>query len=221
MKNDFINNMTHELKTPISAVSLAAQMLQDESIDKSPEMIERLLGVIRSETKRLGFQVDKVLQMSMFDDKNTAALNMKELDANELISGIVNINEKQGLIEFIFSALGVLMGLFMVFMHNSVITVIVAVYLIIIPVVEIILSKDRLNTLKGEWLRILIGALLVVFLPAIFGAADAIFNVILTVCAIAVIALSVISFLISLYGFLKKPVAADVIETTATETEEK
>ena len=138
-----------------------------------------------------------------------------------LISGIVNINEKQGLIEFIFSALGVLMGLFMVFMHNSVITVIVAVYLIIIPVVEIILSKDRLNTLKGEWLRILIGALLVVFLPAIFGAADAIFNVILTVCAIVVIALSVISFLISLYGFLKKPVAQDVIETTATETEEK
>ena len=138
-----------------------------------------------------------------------------------LISGIVNINEKQGLVEFIFSALGVLMGLFMVFMHNSIITVIVAVYLILIPVVEIILSKDRLNTLKGEWLRILIGALLVVFLPAIFGAADAIFKVILTVCAIAVIALSVISFLISLYGFLKKPVAADVIETTATETEEK
>ena len=90
MKNDFINNMTHELKTPISAVSFAAQMLQDESIDKSPEMIERLLGVIRSETKRLGFQVDKVLQMSMFDDKNTAALNMRELDANDLVSNIVN-----------------------------------------------------------------------------------------------------------------------------------
>lgn len=90
MKNDFINNMTHELKTPVSAVSLAAQMLQDESIDKSPEMIERLLNVITSETKRLGFQVDKVLQMSMFDDKNTAALNMRELDANDLVSNIVN-----------------------------------------------------------------------------------------------------------------------------------
>jgi two-component system phosphate regulon sensor histidine kinase PhoR len=90
MKNDFINNMTHELKTPISAVSLAAQMLQDESIDKSPEMLDRLLNVITSETKRLGFQVDKVLQMSMFDDKNTAALNMRELDANDLVSNIVN-----------------------------------------------------------------------------------------------------------------------------------
>ena len=90
MKNDFINNMTHELKTPISAVSLAAQMLQDESIDKTPEMLDRLLNVITSETKRLGFQVDKVLQMSMFDDKNTAALNMRELDANDLVSNIVN-----------------------------------------------------------------------------------------------------------------------------------
>ena len=90
MKNDFINNMTHEFKTPISAISLAAQMLQDESVSKSPEMFQRLSGVISSETKRLRFQVDKVLQMSMFDDKNTAALNMKELDANELISGIVN-----------------------------------------------------------------------------------------------------------------------------------
>lgn len=90
MKNDFINNMTHEFKTPISAISLASQMLQDESVSKSPEMFQRLSGVISSETKRLRFQVDKVLQMSMFDDKNTAALNMKELDANELISGIVN-----------------------------------------------------------------------------------------------------------------------------------
>ena len=90
MKNDFINNMTHELKTPISAVSLAAQMLQDESIDKSPEMLDRLLNVITSETKRLGFQVDKVLQMSMFDNRNTAALNMRELDANDLVSNIVN-----------------------------------------------------------------------------------------------------------------------------------
>ena len=85
MKNDFINNMTHEFKTPISAVSLAAQMLQDESVSKSPEMFQRLSGVITSETKRLRFQVDKVLQMSMFDDKNTAALNMKEIDANELM----------------------------------------------------------------------------------------------------------------------------------------
>ncbi len=90
MKNDFINNMTHEFKTPISTISLAAQMLQDSSVNKSPEMFNRLSGVISSESKRLRFQVDKVLQMSMFDDKNTASLKMKELDANELVSNIVN-----------------------------------------------------------------------------------------------------------------------------------
>lgn len=90
MKNDFINNMTHEFKTPISTISLAAQMLQDSSVAKSPEMFGRLSGVISSESKRLRFQVDKVLQMSMFDDKNTAALKMKELDANELVSGVIN-----------------------------------------------------------------------------------------------------------------------------------
>lgn len=90
MKNDFINNMTHEFKTPLSTISLAAQMLQDETVAKSPEMFTKLSGAISSETKRLRFQVDKVLQMSMFDDKNTAALKMKELDANELVSGIIN-----------------------------------------------------------------------------------------------------------------------------------
>ncbi len=90
MKNDFINNMTHEFKTPISTISLAAQMLQDQTIAKSPEMFSKLSGAITSETKRLRFQVDKVLQMSMFDNKNNASLKMKELDANELISGIVN-----------------------------------------------------------------------------------------------------------------------------------
>ncbi len=90
MKNDFVNNMTHEFKTPISTISLASQMLQDVSVSKSPETLARLSGVISNEAKRLRFQVDKVLQISMFDDKNNAALKMKELDANELISGIVS-----------------------------------------------------------------------------------------------------------------------------------
>ena len=74
----------------LSAISLASQMLQDESVSKSPEMFQRLSGVISSETKRLRFQVDKVLQMSMFDDKNTASFKMKELDANELLLGVIN-----------------------------------------------------------------------------------------------------------------------------------
>ncbi len=90
IKNDFINNMTHEFKTPISTISLAAQMLQDQSVAKSPSMFSKLSGVISSETKRLRFQVDKVLQMSMFEDRKTASLKMKELDANELLAGVIN-----------------------------------------------------------------------------------------------------------------------------------
>lgn len=89
MKNDFVNNMTHEFKTPISTISLAAQMLKDPSVAKSPQMFQHLSGVINDETKRLRFQVEKVLQMSMFD-RQRATLKMKELDANELINGVVN-----------------------------------------------------------------------------------------------------------------------------------
>ena len=90
IKNDFINNMTHEFKTPISTISLAAQMLQDPSVAKSPSMFGKLSGVIASETKRLRFQVDKVLQMSMFERSDNTSLKMKELDANELIKGVIN-----------------------------------------------------------------------------------------------------------------------------------
>ena len=89
IKNDFINNMTHELKTPIASISLAAQMLNDESVTKSPSMMKHLGGVINDESKRLRFLVEKVLQMSMFDRKN-AVFKKKELDLNELVENAAN-----------------------------------------------------------------------------------------------------------------------------------
>jgi two-component system phosphate regulon sensor histidine kinase PhoR len=89
IKNDFINNMTHELKTPISSISLAAQMLNDESVEKTPTMMKHLGGVINDESKRLRFLVEKVLQMSMFDRK-TASFKKKELDLNELLENIAS-----------------------------------------------------------------------------------------------------------------------------------
>jgi two-component system phosphate regulon sensor histidine kinase PhoR len=89
IKNDFINNMTHEFKTPISTISLAAQMLQDPVMAKSPTMFQHISGVINDETKRLRFQVEKVLQMSMFE-RQRATLKMKDVNANELIAGVVN-----------------------------------------------------------------------------------------------------------------------------------
>ena len=89
MKNDFINNMTHEFKTPISTISLAAQMLNDDSVRKSPNMMQHISAVINDETKRLRFQVEKVLQMSMFD-RQKATLKLQEVDANSAIYNIVN-----------------------------------------------------------------------------------------------------------------------------------
>ncbi len=88
LKNDFISNMTHEFKTPISTISIAAQMLSDTNLHKSEETYERLSGVIYGETKRLRYQVEKVLQMSLYDGGNVA-LKFQPLDANELIDSVV------------------------------------------------------------------------------------------------------------------------------------
>lgn len=89
IKNDFINNMTHELKTPISSISLAAQMLNDDSVTKSPVLMKHLGGVINDESKRLRFLVEKVLQMSMFD-RQKAIFKKKKLNLNELVESVSN-----------------------------------------------------------------------------------------------------------------------------------
>jgi len=87
MKADFINNMTHELKTPVSTISLAAQMLKDTDVATSPNVFQHICGVINEETRRLGFLVEKVLQVSLFD-RRRATLNLKEINVNRLIAGI-------------------------------------------------------------------------------------------------------------------------------------
>ena len=87
MKNDFINNMTHEFKTPISSISLAAQMLEDESIGKTPNMLHYISKVINDETKRLSLQVEKVLQMALFE-RDKSILKLTEMHINDLISDV-------------------------------------------------------------------------------------------------------------------------------------
>ena len=87
IKNDFINNMTHELKTPIASISLAAQMMNDEAVPKTPQMTRHLSNVIGDEAKRLRFLVEKVLQMSMFD-KQSIVFKKKELDLNEMVEQV-------------------------------------------------------------------------------------------------------------------------------------
>lgn len=83
MKNDFINNMTHELKTPISTVSLAVEALNDKDVENS-KLKNKYLKVIGDENKRLGEQVEKVLQIAAIDRKD---FNLKEemLMMNEVV----------------------------------------------------------------------------------------------------------------------------------------
>ena len=89
MKNDFVNNMTHEFKTPISSISLASQMLQDPSVGKTPQTLSHISKVIGDETKRLSFMVEKVLQISIFE-KEKSILKLNELKINSLIKDITN-----------------------------------------------------------------------------------------------------------------------------------
>ncbi len=89
IKNDFINNMTHEFKTPISSISLAAQMLNDPAVAKSPVLLHQAATVINDETKRLRFQVEKVLQMSMFD-RTSATMKLQEVNVDAVIDSVVN-----------------------------------------------------------------------------------------------------------------------------------
>jgi signal transduction histidine kinase len=88
MKTDFINNMTHELKTPISTISLAGQMLTDPSVGKSEGTMKQLSNVIVEESKRLRFQVEKVLQLSVFDN-TVSTLKFTDVEANTIIAAVV------------------------------------------------------------------------------------------------------------------------------------
>ncbi len=100
IKNDFINNMTHELKTPVASISLASQMLSDSAVSKSPQMLDHISKIIRDETKRLTFLVDKVLQMSVFERKDIK-IELQENNINEIIQTIaenysLKVNSKGG-----------------------------------------------------------------------------------------------------------------------------
>ncbi|SEJ33807.1 two-component system, OmpR family, phosphate regulon sensor histidine kinase PhoR [Cyclobacterium xiamenense] len=70
VKNDFINNMTHEFKTPISTVSLAIEALQDPDLLGQKSLRTRYLGIIKDENARLGQQVEQVLQAAALDKKD-------------------------------------------------------------------------------------------------------------------------------------------------------
>lgn len=84
MKTDFINNMTHELKTPISTISLSSEVLLGEGIEKQPERQKQYAQLIYNENQRLRLQVDKVLQLAAID-REQLQLQKERLDLHQFI----------------------------------------------------------------------------------------------------------------------------------------
>jgi two-component system phosphate regulon sensor histidine kinase PhoR len=80
--------MTHELKTPVSTIALALEVIKDKEINKSPEKTERYLNIITEENRRLGTQIEKVLQIAKLE-KGDLSLNFEPIDINEVLDQVV------------------------------------------------------------------------------------------------------------------------------------
>ena len=88
MKTDFINNMTHEFKTPIATISLASDSIVSPMILGNPEKVQRFANIIKQENKRMNSQVEKVLQMALID-KRDFSLKFTEVNLHEVIQAAV------------------------------------------------------------------------------------------------------------------------------------
>jgi len=102
IKSDFINNMTHELKTPLATISLAIDALTNEKVIHDSDKIRYYSGMIKDENKRMNKQVEKILQAARIE-KQDIKLNLQKLDAHDLINKVANnlslqIQEKNGTI---------------------------------------------------------------------------------------------------------------------------
>ena len=108
MKTDFINNMTHEFKTPIATISLAADSIASPKVITDESKINRFVGIIRQENKRMLLQVEKVLQMAQIDKKDFQ-LKLTPVDMHEVIRQAVEhlslqVQKREGHIEMELSA---------------------------------------------------------------------------------------------------------------------
>jgi two-component system phosphate regulon sensor histidine kinase PhoR len=88
MKNDFIGNMTHELKTPISTIGLSSEVLCDPGIIHEPERLREYARIIRSENERLRTQVERVLQLGSMD-KGQLKLKREQVDLHNVAGDVL------------------------------------------------------------------------------------------------------------------------------------
>lgn len=103
MKTDFINNMTHEFKTPIATISLASDSILSPSILENKDKVTRFINIIKQENKRMLSQVEKVLQMAQIEKENVElkfnAVNLHETIEDAVINAELKIQAKGGTIQ--------------------------------------------------------------------------------------------------------------------------
>ncbi|MGZ3871471.1 MAG: sensor histidine kinase [Mucilaginibacter sp.] len=92
MKTDFINNMTHEFKTPVSTIMIASEALKDTEITQDSSRVTRLANIIYEENERLGSHIERVLNIARID-KNDFKLDKKPINVNEMIAVVVDSME--------------------------------------------------------------------------------------------------------------------------------
>ncbi len=108
IKSDFINNMTHEFKTPLATISLAVDALKNEKVVNDKTKMDYFSGIIKEENKRMNKQVETILQAALMD-KDAVQLKEVPLHAHELVTSAINniqlpLNEKNGVLETYFNA---------------------------------------------------------------------------------------------------------------------
>jgi two-component system phosphate regulon sensor histidine kinase PhoR len=108
IKSDFINNMTHELKTPLATISLAIDAIRNEKVMADKQKLGYFSGIIKDENKRMNKQVETILQAALLD-KQEIQLQLQPLNVHDILNGIhdnfnLQLNEKGGRAELKFDA---------------------------------------------------------------------------------------------------------------------
>ena len=107
-----------------------------------------------------------------------------------LISGIANVNKAAGVFDLVCSVLGIGLGVAMIFYQGSILVALVAIYLIVFPIIRVLLADQKVEQFKRELLRIVLGVVLLVFVPSLVGAAFTLVHLLLLIAGWTVIVLS-------------------------------
>lgn len=110
-----------------------------------------------------------------------------------LISGIKNISTADGKEDLIVAIIGIAIGAVMIFYQGTLLTVLAAIFLIVLPLIRILLARDHMAALRAELLRIILGIVLIAFLPALMGAVDLVVKIILTVIGVIMILVALVN----------------------------